>query len=930
MFVGGAHRRIASGPAARFRLRAMQTPPAADTPPRPSTPALRVYARPFDPREHPDDLRRAVQPPSWTTFGGRPQFTCLRSFELEGDRLVGIARQLELYVNEHRLGRVIWPSYPVLFASNLDELIDEVLRRELFLFDVWGYVPGCGPGGYWQELHPAREVLQRLEKRLGERWLGTDIGEQDGRYLHGYAHQVVPAGAERREQYLHFQRHFERMGDDLGHRHATLVSLNFGHYLLREGTFTLIGAETAQALPNNQVYYAFIRGAGKQYGVPWFGNASVWNRWGFKRYGAPGVADGWAHSPTKGTSLSLLKRLLYTHLLYDCMLVGFEDAWLHEGKLTPVGRIQQAAQAWTEQHGRLGTMHTPVALLLDFFAGWTFPRHLYSERIFRVWGNLPYEEGDYLTDAVLNLLYPGYRDASYFHDETGFNTPTPFGDIADCLLSDAPEWLLARYAVVVAAGRLGGGAELRDKLDAYVRGGGHLVITAGNLSRLPGGLGGRVTVERTETIAHGAGKLTLIASAFGVCRVREDVAIQSSVDAPLASPFALEPEMAEQLTAIFAAQRLFAVTGEGLSVVTCRRAPGEYTVGMANNTWREQRFRIDALCGELIAVGEMPTDLAERVADGFAPESVDTTQLGVNSATTIAGGDIRLFALTIRERGVVELAPPPPPARPRDRWLTLRSVRSLQEEVLTRPTFFQHFDGVVIDWSYCHEREAAALTKEARWLARRKLRVIVDASSGFNLYPTLTLLDNLPERYATSRMAFTALLDKMVSLGSSDLIVSLHRAPEANFPAEQTNAGFRRGLQDFADLAHARGIMLHLRVGYGKPPASLEEAIALLDAVDRSNLKLAPALALLLAAEAPSAGTPASLGGKLGLWLVAAPRRDPCGVVYDAHGPLHDAGPRVQERASVWLQRFPAPRACDAVLVDADAEYYEARMLAQL
>jgi hypothetical protein len=60
---------------------------------------------------------------------------------------------------------------------------------------------------------------------------------------------------------------------------------------LKEGARTLIGAETAQALPNNQVYYAFIRGAGKQYGVPWFGNASIFNRWGFKTYGSSGSSE---------------------------------------------------------------------------------------------------------------------------------------------------------------------------------------------------------------------------------------------------------------------------------------------------------------------------------------------------------------------------------------------------------------------------------------------------------------------------------------------------------------------------------------------------------------------------------------------------------------------------------------------------------------
>ena len=61
---------------------------------------------------------------------------------------------------------------------------------------------------------------------------------------------------------------------------TALSSLTLGHYFLQEGNHVLLGAETAQALPDSQLYYAFIRGAGKQYGVHWFGNASVFNRWG--------------------------------------------------------------------------------------------------------------------------------------------------------------------------------------------------------------------------------------------------------------------------------------------------------------------------------------------------------------------------------------------------------------------------------------------------------------------------------------------------------------------------------------------------------------------------------------------------------------------------------------------------------------------------
>ncbi len=119
---------------------------------------------------------------------------------------------------------------------------------------------------------------------------------------------------------------------------SALVSLSFGHYYLKEGLYKLIGAETAQGLPNGQLFYVFIRGAGKQYGVPWFGNASVFNRWGYKTYGSENsTGPGYHHGPTFGTSLSLMKRLMYSQILYNSMLVSFESGWFYDTKVSSSG-----------------------------------------------------------------------------------------------------------------------------------------------------------------------------------------------------------------------------------------------------------------------------------------------------------------------------------------------------------------------------------------------------------------------------------------------------------------------------------------------------------------------------------------------------------------------------------------------------------------
>ena len=885
----------------------------------------RVYSHQLEPREHPDYDRRAVKPPNWDTFKNRTQFTCLRGFGVENDKLVGFQEELEKYTRTYELGNVIWPSYSTLFATNLAELADEISRRDLYLFDIWGYVPGSGPGGYWTQFTPPASAFATLESKLGERWLGTDIGEQDGRYIGGYANQMSPASASRFEQYLNFQRHFEKMSDDLGHKHSTLVSLNFGHYFLKEGTYTLIGAETAQALPNSQVYYAFIRGAGKQYGVPWFGNASIFNRWGYKTYGSAGGSGGDTHSPTNGTSLSLLKRLLYSHILYNSVAVGFENGWFAGENLSPIGRIQQAANRWVQTNGPPGVMHTPVALLLDFYSGWSFPRHLYTDHTYRVWGNRPYEPGDHFTDAVLDLLYPGYQDSSYFHDESGFIAPTPFGDIADCLLSDAPQWALDRYAVVVVAGELSGGREIRDKLQAFAERGGHVVITAGNLAKLPGGLAGCAGISANTNLTCGKGRVTILASPFGVKLAENPGSLRSETDKPLPKPYSLDAYVKGELEKVFRAQQLFAVQGDGLSFITCRRRAGEYWIGIANNTWREQAFRIESRCGEIVSQREVAIDVSEHGAVGQTPIGITAYDLGQNGDGRIAGGDVRIFAVTVRESGVEEIAHLAPPPRPRGRLLTLRGTTPIKESILARPTFFEHFDGVCVDWRYLHERERAALQKESGWLKRQGLRLMVDLSSGVNLYPDLRLIDNDRPNYEASLAVIHDVLAKMEILGARDLILPLHRYPENNFTSEQTSAAFLATLKALSARAATHGVTLHLRVGFGKPPWGVGEALDLLGKVGASNLKLAPATASLIG-KAPSPEQAARLKDQVGLWLVAAPRHDVAGRLWDAHSPIHSSS--AHDSLKAWLAVAPqAPLVSDAILPDPDAEYLEAIQL---
>ena len=90
----------------------------------------------------------------------------------------------------------------------------------------------------WQQFTPPADNLAAAFSILGDHWLGMDVGEQDGRYVGGYASQMYPASVSRKAQHLNFARHFRSMESILGNRVSGLTSLSFGHYMVKSGTYT--------------------------------------------------------------------------------------------------------------------------------------------------------------------------------------------------------------------------------------------------------------------------------------------------------------------------------------------------------------------------------------------------------------------------------------------------------------------------------------------------------------------------------------------------------------------------------------------------------------------------------------------------------------------------------------------------------------------
>lgn len=359
----------------------------------------------------------------------------LRTFHINDDGYMDLfKKEIKLFVETYDFGDTIWPSFHFIFAKNFKEVIQYVKARRLYIYDIWAYVPvltrdlnECWE--YKAALTPNGNAHEYLLQSLGSRFLGWDNGEQDGRFFANYARSLCPAPRSRREAYEVFSRYFYRLGTHLENYLTAVLGMYYAHYLVHKGNHRLLGAETGQALPSVPVWYAFIRGAGKQYGVLWAGNVSVWNRWGWKTYVEKDIKI-WRNTfggPTHGTSLELLKRLWYVLYMYGCCILGFESSHFPEGyadllkdnkipTLTPIGKLQLDCTEWCRKHPDVGVQYTPVAFLLDFYSGWAPPRTAYHTGItppnrasypihgmYRVWGNMDYEKGDFQIDTFSGL-----------------------------------------------------------------------------------------------------------------------------------------------------------------------------------------------------------------------------------------------------------------------------------------------------------------------------------------------------------------------------------------------------------------------------------------------------------------------------------------------------------------------------------------------
>ena len=301
---------------------------------------------------------------------------------------------------------------------------------------------------------------------------------------------------------------------------------------------------------------------------------------------------------------------------------------------------------------------------------------------------------------------------------------------------------------------------------------------------------------------------------------------------------------------------------------------------------------------------------------GYLPEGFEEAAIGKSDPERIAGGDVRVFAVRVREEKSRR--------SPIGRRLDTRVGASCRSQVPLDPGGDLGPTDVLRALRRRHGRLVVSaaqksVSDEAGWISRQGLTLAVDLTSGLNLYPDLRLVDNPEADYAASMDTVAELLAKMEILGSRHLILSLHRRPENNFTVEQTQSSFVLTLQAVCKRAATHQVTLHLRLVPGKPPWNVAEAVEFVDQVGAANLHLAPSTGVLLAQDADAQ----TLRGKVGLWLLSGSRTDVAGELWDVHAPVAE----VQQKDKITNYVSVAPTArfvLDAIYSSQDDEYRDA------
>jgi hypothetical protein len=270
-----------------------------------------------------------------------------------------------------------------------------------------------------------------------------------------------------------------------------------------------IGLEVGENIAFTQSKIAFARGAARRTGKPWSVQVSPWFA-GACTTAGPLSRDtqGNARGLDAGHSLSFYSRMWRHAWFAGAAMVTPENShaiFFSPGerpcKLTDHARRASEVFRFIRQRDR-GIPYTPIAIVLDQYAGYNGYRA-------KPWGILEPTLGDRQIETLLeDQLFP---QSDHIHErpfpdnpEASYLRPTPYGELFDVQLSDAPADVLASYEVLILAGDHQFSSQFGAALGQAVAGGVRLLCGADHAAAFGG--------ERWEEL-RGSGAVEVLAAA---------------------------------------------------------------------------------------------------------------------------------------------------------------------------------------------------------------------------------------------------------------------------------------------------------------------------------------------------------------------------------------------------------------------------------
>lgn len=302
------------------------------------------------------------------------------------------------------------------------------------------------------------------------------------------------------------------------------------HYAADFGA-SVVATEIGENVNNYQMHTAFLRGAGRQYHLPWVVDFSMWHKG--EMYNPNGYSGWGSKSENTGHSLSLLERSLVAGYMSGANSVvpeaGGAMSLYGEDKdkdgyldLTKYGETIRKVYQFTEQTDR-GTAYTPVGIVLNYYHG-SYAKiestSLFSqdEGEYRFGegvkkspsSTFKYSAGDTMTKNLMDKIWGTSKISAWLSGSSrgsekevaAMVNNSAYGDSFDILLDNASLATLKSYPVLVLSGAFTGEDELTTEqiqmYKQYVNDGGTLILNKAYTTIFP---------EFTESMPYGDGEV---------------------------------------------------------------------------------------------------------------------------------------------------------------------------------------------------------------------------------------------------------------------------------------------------------------------------------------------------------------------------------------------------------------------------------------